>query len=269
MSSEIIHTFIVLAYKESEYLEAAIQSVLNQEYPSRVVIGTSTDNSYIRAMAEKYHLDVIVNPVKNGGNIGDFDFAWKAGANTIVTIAHQDDIYDPGYSRKIVEAYRLHPDSEIIFTDYYEIRNEKKVYHNLLLNTKKVLLFPMKCMHSTRSIYWKQSSIRFGNAICCPSVSFIRANIPFDSIFQQDEFVGVGDWYGWYKLSLVKGKAFTFIDQPLMGHRVHEGSHTTREIHGNLRSRQEIEMFRKFWPEWFAQLLNHFYRRAQYSNEIK
>jgi glycosyltransferase involved in cell wall biosynthesis len=269
MESKIIHTFIVLAYKESEYLEEAIRSVLKQDYPSKVVIGTSTDNAYIRSLAEKYHLEVIVNPIKNGNNIGDFDFAWKAGRNEIVTIAHQDDIYDPGYSKAIVEAYRKYPESEIIFTDYYEIRGDKKVYHNHLLNVKKALLFPLKCMHSAKSIFWKQSAIRFGTAICCPAVSYIRKNIPFDSIFQQSEFIGVGDWYGWYKLSLVKGKAFTLISQPLMGHRVHEGSHTSREIHNNIRSKQEIEMFRKFWPEWIAQILNHYYRHAQYSNDIK
>ena len=60
MEQEIIHTFLVLAYKESPYLENAVKSVLNQEYPSKVVIGTSTDNEYIRSIADKYHLDVIV-----------------------------------------------------------------------------------------------------------------------------------------------------------------------------------------------------------------
>lgn len=268
MSKNSIHTFIVLAYKESEYLEKAIQSVLNQEYPSNVVIGTSTDNAYIRNLANKYHLDVIVNPVKNGNNIGDFDFAWTAVKNELVTIAHQDDIYDPAFSKRTVEAYLKYPDSEILFTDYYEIRNEQKVYHNLLLNIKKVLLFPLACMHSAKSTYWKQSALRFGNAVCCPSVTYVQKNIPFPIIFQQSEFIGVGDWYGWYKLSQVKGKAFTYISVPLMGHRVHEGSHTSREIRDNLRSRQEIEMFRKFWPEWFAKILNHYYRRAQYSNQV-
>ena len=56
MEQEIIHTFLVLAYKESPYLENAVKSVLNQEYPSKVVIGTSTDNEYIRSIADKYHL---------------------------------------------------------------------------------------------------------------------------------------------------------------------------------------------------------------------
>ena len=43
----ITHTFVVLAYKESRYLETCIQSVLNQEFKSNVVIATSTRNAFI------------------------------------------------------------------------------------------------------------------------------------------------------------------------------------------------------------------------------
>ena len=42
-----IHTFVVLAYKESNYLEDCIKSVLNQKYKSNVVIATSTPNKFI------------------------------------------------------------------------------------------------------------------------------------------------------------------------------------------------------------------------------
>lgn len=269
MTQDIIHTFVVLAYKESPFLENAILSVLNQEYPSKVVIGTSTDNDYIRALAEKYNLEVIVNPVKNGGNIGDFDFAWSHGNNTIVTIAHQDDQYDPSYSAKVVEAYRKHPDSVIIFTDYYEIRNEKRVYHNMLLNVKKVLLLPMRILGSTRNRHWKQSALRFGNAICCPSVAFVPGNIPFDKVFRQEEFVGVGDWYGWYKLSKVDNKAFTFIPEALMGHRIDESTHTSREIKDGSRTKQELQMYRKFWPGSIASVLSFVYKNAQKSNKLE
>ena len=49
-----IHTFVVLAYKESEYLEDCIKSVLNQKYQSDVVIATSTPNKFIKDLARKY-----------------------------------------------------------------------------------------------------------------------------------------------------------------------------------------------------------------------
>ena len=72
MEQEIIHTFLVLAYKESPYLENAVKSVLNQEYPSKVVIGTSTDNEYIRSIADKYHLDVNYLSLIRGALLHDY-----------------------------------------------------------------------------------------------------------------------------------------------------------------------------------------------------
>ena len=135
-NNEIIHTYVVLAYKESPYLEECIESVLNQDYKSKVLIGTSTDNEYIRKMADKYNLEVVVNPIKGGGNAVDFDFAWNTGRTELVTIAHQDDTYDKDYSLEVVKAYKEQPDAQIIFTDYFEIRESLKVYSNKLLIVK-------------------------------------------------------------------------------------------------------------------------------------
>lgn len=52
-----MHTFVVLAYKESSYLEECIKSVLNQKYPSKVVIATSTPfNILIRGRLSLIHI---------------------------------------------------------------------------------------------------------------------------------------------------------------------------------------------------------------------
>ena len=50
-----LHTFVVLAYKESKYLEDCIKSVLNQKYESKVVVATSTPNKYIEKLANRYY----------------------------------------------------------------------------------------------------------------------------------------------------------------------------------------------------------------------
>ena len=55
---DINHTFVVLAYKESPLLEECIKSVLNQKYKSKVIIGTSTPNDYIKKIANKYKLKI-------------------------------------------------------------------------------------------------------------------------------------------------------------------------------------------------------------------
>ena len=68
-----IHTFVVLAYKESKFLEECVKSVLNQNIKTNVMIATSTPNDYISKIAKKYNLEIKVNEEKKG--IGyDFDF---------------------------------------------------------------------------------------------------------------------------------------------------------------------------------------------------
>lgn len=266
---DIIHTYVVLAYKQSPYLKECIESVLNQDYPSKVLIGTSTDNEYIRKMAETYNLEVVVNEIKGGGNAVDFDFAWNSGRTELVTIAHQDDTYDHDYSMEVVKAYKEQPKAQIIFTDYFEIREDSKVYSNKLLKVKRILLSPLRLRFWAGSPTVKKSVICLGDSICCPAVTFCKKNIDTNSIFVNDQLNGNSDWYGWLQLAKIKGKKFIFIPKSLMGHRVHEDTHTSREINANTRSPQDLIMFEKFWPKPIARFINYFYQFSEKSNTLK
>lgn len=259
-----MHTYVVLAYKESAYLEECIKSVLNQKYPSKVVIATSTPNDYIKNMADKYSLEVLINPNPGMGIGYDFDFAVSCGKTKLTTVAHQDDIYDYEYSDKIVKAYQKHPDSLIVFSDYYEIRDTGKVYSNTNLKIKRILLFPLRFNMLSKSKFGKRLSLRFGNAISCPAVTFVKENIKTADIFKCDLVCDI-DWYAWEKLSLKKGK-FTFINDCLMGHRVHEESTTTEIINERIRTKEDFIMFQKFWPKSISKLINKFYVKAEDSN---
>ena len=243
-----MHTFVVLAYKESSYLEECIKSVLNQKYPSKVVIATSTPNQYIENIADKYSLAIKVNPNPGKGIGYDFDFAVSCGETELTTVAHQDDIYDYEYSDCIVKAYLKNPNSLIVFSDYYEIRDKGNIYSKKISSTK----------------FGKRLSLRFGNSICCPAVTFVIDNIKSEDIFKCD-FVCDVDWFAWEKLSLKDGK-FTFVNNPLMGHRVHEESTTTEIINDRIRTKEDLVMFQKFWPKFISNLINKFYVKAENSN---
>lgn len=259
-----MHTYVVLAYKESDYLEDCIKSVLNQKYPSKVVIATSTPNEFIQGIAKKYSLEVIVNPNPGKGIGYDFDFAVSCGKTKLTTVAHQDDIYDYEYSDLIIKAYKKNLDSLIVFSDYYEIRTEGKVYSNTNLKIKRILLLPLRSRLLSSIKFGKRLSLRFGNAVSCPAVTFIKDNIKTEDIFKCDLVCDV-DWFAWEKLSLKKGK-FTFVSKPLMGHRVHEGSTTTEIINERIRTKEDLIMFQKFWPESISKLINKFYVKAEDSN---
>lgn len=260
----VIHTYVVLAYKESEYLEECIKSVLNQDYKSNVLIATSTPNDYIEKISKKYSLELLVNP-NSGKGIGyDFDFAISCGKTPLVTVAHQDDIYEKNYSLNIVNNYNRNKTSSILFTDYYEIRENKVVKTNINLKIKRILLFPLHFKHLSKTRFGKRLSLRFGNAICCPAVTFVTNNLKSNDIFKCNFKCDV-DWYAWEKLSNRDGK-FTFINKKLMGHRVHESSTTTEIIKDNIRTQEDLIMLNKFWPSFFAKFINKYYVKAENSN---
>lgn len=257
-----LHTFVVLAYKESNYLEECIKSVLNQSVKSNVVIATSTKNDFIVNIAKKYDLNLIINKEKKG--IGyDFDFALNCVDSKLVTIAHQDDIYEKDYLKNILDYYKKYNDSIILFTDYFEIRDNDKVYNNRNLKIKRCLLFPLKLYKFTMFKFIKRLSIRFGCAICCPSVTFNKDICP-EKVFSSKYKSNV-DWFAWEKLSLLNGR-FTYISKSLMGHRIHEESETSKVLNNNLRINEDREMFNKFWPKFITNILVKFYKKAEESN---
>ena len=254
------HTFVVLAYKESMHLEKCLNSVLNQKYPSNVIIATSTPNNFIHKLAKKYNLPIVIK--KSPSNIGDdFDFALNSGETELVTIAHQDDIYDQDYSKKIVERYKKNPNGSIYFTNYYEIKGEKKETKNINLIIKNILLFPVKIFGKYK--FFRRFSLCFGCSICCPSVTFKKSVIK-TPLFKTNLKCDI-DWNAWEKLSK-ENYSFEYISQRLMGHRVHSESTTTKIIEDNVRTKEDLIIFKKFWPDFLAKLINKIYKNSENNN---
>lgn len=259
-----LHSFVVLAYQESPFLKDCIKSILSQTSPSNIIIATTTPNQFINSIAQKNHLSILTNPHTNIG--GDFDFALHCANTPLVTIAHQDDIYEPDYTKEIIVAYTKYPQSSILFTDYYEIRNHKKMYTNTNLKIKRTLLFPARVKQHLNSRFAKRSLLRFGCSICCPSVTFVTKNCPHN-IFKSSFQCNV-DWHAWEKLSRQKG-AFTYIAKPLMGHRISESSTTTNIINQGIRTKEDYELFKRFWPNPIAKLFTKLYQQSEKSNSLK
>ena len=258
------HTFVICAYKESPYLEECIKSVLNQTVKSNIIMSTSTPNEYIENLAKKYNLQLFVNTGKSG--IGqDWNFGISNTKTDYVTVAHQDDIYDSNYSKRMVDLYLKYPDANILFSDYYEIRKEEKVSGNTNLRIKRILLFPLRCHKISKFKFIKRWGIRFGNGICCPAVTFVVKSCPKE-IFTSDYQCNV-DWFAWEKLSRLKGR-FIYDQKILMGHRISEESTTTDIIKNGIRTKEDYSIYCKFWPKGIARLFTDLYKNSEKSNQI-
>lgn len=262
--NKLLHTFVVCAYKESEYLEECIQSLLAQTVKSEILIATSTPNSYISGIAEKYGLPLYVN--EGLSSIAyDWNFAYSKAKTPYITIAHQDDVYLPKYTETALKAFSETKHPLIFFSDYCELRNGETVSNNKLLRIKRLLLLPMRVKAFRNSKFVRRRCLSLGDPIGCPAVSFAKDNLP-NPVFRHG-FRSDLDWEAWEMLSKLKG-AFLYTRETLVLHRVHEGSETSAVIRENVRTHEDYEMFCKFWPKWMAKMINRFYAKGENSNQL-
>lgn len=259
------HTFALCAYGNSKYLEECIISLLNQTVKSQILIATSTPSSKTDKLAEKYGIPVHVNQKKMG--IGaDWNFAYDSTKTALVTITHQDDLYEPGYVENLLFSLNKAQDPIIWFCDYYELRNGQKIHDNKNLRIKRLMLFPFKWKPFQNSRFVRRSILSLGSPICCPSVTYVKECAGSKSIFSTDMKVSL-DWDQWEKQSRKKG-AFVYCDKPLMCHRIYKESTTSELIASNTRAQEDLEMYRRFWPGWIAKRLGSAYADSMKSNEI-
>lgn len=258
------HTFAVCAYKESPYLEQCILSLKEQTVASEIIVATSTPNAYIKSMCDKYELPYYVNEAPSG-LARDWNFAYKQSHTEYVTLAHQDDFYEPDYTKNVLEALEKSENPMIAFTDYYEYRQNKKVHNNRNLNIKRLLLSPLKIRRFQKSIFIRRRILSLGNAICCPSVTYVKNALP--KVLFKNDFLSNADWQTWELLSKRQG-SFVYVDMPLMSHRIHEGSTTTEIIQDKKRQKEDLEILKKFWPGCIAGLIGKLYSQSEKSNEM-
>lgn len=284
-SYEDVHTFAICAYKESAYLKECVESLKAQTVKSNIIMCTSTPCEYIKNVAKEYDVplyvrgegdsvnstcatvgEVEVNRREGKSSISyDWNFALSCADTMYVTLAHQDDIYYPDYAKSVVDALERVKIPLIAFTDYHEIRDGKIIKTNKLLKIKRLMLLPLHVKAFSNSRFIRRCILSFGSAISCPTVTYCidtLAKRPF-----KDTFTVNLDWEAWEEISRMIGD-FVYCHTPLMAHRIHVQSETTRMIDSTGRGEEDFAMFKKFWPAWIAGLIEKFYKASEDSNKM-
>jgi len=259
------HTFIVLAYGDSPYLADCLASLKQQTVRSRILLATSTPSDHIRNIAGVHGVEVRVT-ADGQGIAHDWNFGLVQALTPYVTLAHQDDIYLPDYTRRCLQSAARHEDALIVFPDYAEIANGLVRKKNLLLWVKQVMLrLGFIWRESLGTVHQKKRLIAFGSPIPAPGVMYnihrlggFRFSRHFDSNL---------DWDAWYRMAGLEG-SFIYIRQVLMYHRIHPDSATTGGLKDRIRQSEDLDMFRRFWPEPLARSIAWLYRLSYRSNRV-
>ncbi len=258
------HMFVLCAYKENPHLENSIKSLLGQTVKTKIAVSTSTPNDYIKNICDKYNLPLFINNGKAG--IGyDWNYAYNQANTKLVTIAHQDDIYEPEYIRNILHYANKREDAIIIYTDYCELRNGVKTITNKLLKIKRIMNWPLSLPFFYRSRFVRRRILSFGCPICCPAVTIVKMNAG-DTVYDS-EFKNSCDYRTWVRLSKNKG-SYIYINKKLFNHRIYAESTTTQNLNDNIRAKEDFKILCEFWPKPIAKMINSVYCTSEKSNEL-
>lgn len=259
------HTFVICAYKENPFLEETILSLLNQTVKSNIIMSTSTPNPHIEGLSTKYNIPLIVNSEPRLAG-DDWNFGFNAANTELVTIAHQDDCYEPSFTQKVIEVANKYSNEVLLFyTDYYEIRNNQRIESSLLLNTKRFLNAPLskRAMNNSKGLQRRILSV--GDPICCPSVTLCKNKVGmsvFDTTYKNS-----CDYKTWVNLTYIEGR-FVYIPHILMGHRIYEESATSKNLGENIRKAEDLEILSTLWPKIIARCINRVYAISEKNNNL-
>ncbi|MDR0875290.1 MAG: glycosyltransferase [Clostridiales Family XIII bacterium] len=262
------HTFVICAYKESKFLDDTTSRLIGQTTPSRVIISTSTPNETISRVAQKYGLEVRINPL-GGTSARDWNFAYAQAETDYVTLAHQDDVYEPSFAEKTLSALESCKDPVLAYTDYYEIRYAEadgegvRTDSNRILRYKRLMLRTIARAPGNR--WLRNRVLSLGYPMNCPGTTYVKRR--FDSVDFIPNWHNSHDWEAAIRLAGECGD-FLYIPDLLLGHRIYAASQTTNTIGSGIRRAEDFACFRRYWPEPIAKAILKQYVKAYDSNKL-
>lgn len=249
------HTFAVCAYKESQYLDACINSLVNQTVKTNIEIYTSTPNAFIKSIADKYNIPLYIKPTPSDIQ-DDWNYAYNHAKTGYVTVAHQDDIYDSHYVEELITCVKKYDDWSIFFSDYTPIRHGSMLKRDLNCKVRRFLRKPIKNSEKADRIKRKKRILCLGNTIVCPLVTYNKTMLG-DNVFTSEYKFNL-DWDTFLKLANQDGR-FLYIDKVLGHYRIHDEATSKAFIKSHNREIEDRSMLCKFWPKWMVNIIMLFY----------
>jgi Glycosyl transferase family 2 len=252
------HQFVVLAYGASPYLSACLDSLLAQTVKSPIVIATSTPCEHITRVASQHDVSICINPVSSG-IAADWNFGLACGTESLVTLAHQDDLYYPEFAATIQQLFQQAPDASLAFTDYDEVSEggERLRTGRVLMVKRFLLALSVGGREVVKSRLRRRSLLAYGNVIPCPSVTFNK-RVVGDFRFSEHFAINL-DWEAWWRMHAWE-HPFVQSRQRLLGHRLHRNAETSLSKDDGRRWDEDRAMFQRIWPLPFARIMANLYR---------
>lgn len=208
MSAEpVLVSLVIPAYNHARYLDQAIRSVLDQDYP-RVELIVIDDGStdHTRAVLAPYTGRFHWETQPNAGQACTLNKGWRMGRGEILGYLSADDLLRPGCVRAAVETLEARPDIVLTYCDFELIDP-----HSRVVRTVRTAEFDYREM--------------VVNLVCAPGPGVFFRRAAFQRAGDWDPALRqMPDYEYWLRLGLLG--PFARIPRTLAAFRVHEGSAT-------------------------------------------
>lgn len=251
------HTFVVPTFGESPFLRDCLASLRAQELSSKVIVSTSSAFPGLSSLVDHYGAELHVHAMGRGIGV-DWNAALDLVETSWVTIAHQDDVYAPTYTMRMLRAVSQQPEVLIAFCAATEIRGDSPAAVTMHMRIKRVLTeFAFLGRSTIARAGQKRRLLAFGNPIVCPSVMINLRSVPG---FRFREDLGSNlDWAAWLNLARRRGR-FGYVRDALLAQRTHSLAATTHAIADGMRRVEDEKIFAEIWPPPMASLVSRAYR---------
>ena len=249
------HTFVVLAYGDSPFLDGCLASLRAQTLTSRIIVATSTPSDRVSRAAADFGLELLVNPTR-AGIAADWNFGLRAAKTRFVTLAHQDDLYAPRFLAETLASFDRR-DGAICFTAYEEI-DDVGYPTNSKISRAKHLIEALTLGDARQAKGLRlRAYLSFGNPLPCSSVTYDLHRL---TGFQfSGDFASNLDWDAWWRL-MIEGETFVRAPERLVGRRHNALTETSRLLRDGVRRVEDLAMFRRAWPSPLSDVLAAAYR---------
>lgn len=152
-------SIVTPSYQKAPFLERAILSVLNQNYPNLeyiVIDGGSSDESKSILMKYQRYLSYWISE-RDQGQSDALNKGFARATGEIVGWLNADDFYLPRAFLRVADLFRDTPEVDVIFGDRVDVDEEDAVTGELRFTpfSRTVLQYDGMCL-STHSTFWRR-----------------------------------------------------------------------------------------------------------------
>ena len=134
MNTDKLISVIILAYNQENYIQDAINSVLNQNYPNIEIIvndDCSSDKTVEKIKEIKDDRIRLIEAKYNQGINAGLDRAICAAKGEYIVLLGGDDMMTPDYMKKILQTFEDHSDIGAVYCNLIPIDEKNIPYKNI------------------------------------------------------------------------------------------------------------------------------------------